>query len=123
METMKIGLASLISCFMLLQSLSLADTLIHTKITGDGYVFFNKTVNNQSVEIETDGPVEIESIVENGKMNVSVDAEGEGRAEVNLEGEYGVSVNEEKESGTGILSKVIEFIDGAVLKLTVLLGL
>ena len=87
---------------------------ISTQFDCDGNCTFKHTVNNQTLEIETDESMDVTTEVDDSTANVSVNSTGEGTLKTDFSGEdysVDVTVDDKTETftGMGIFSSVYNF--------------
>jgi len=87
---------------------------ISTQFDCSGNCTFKHTINNQTLEIETDESASISTEVDDSGVNYSINSTGEGKLKTDFSGEdysVDVTVDDETEThtGIGIFSSVYNF--------------
>jgi hypothetical protein len=111
-------LTGLIS-IMLLPILASA-TSIQTRINiTNGTATVKQTINNQTIEIETNESANIFTEIKNSIVKFFVQAQGKGKVKTNFSGEHEVNIttDEKKETqfGLGIFSTIYQFLRNFLL--------
>jgi|GEM_PF-6253358 len=98
---------------LMLGGQAFAATTVHTSIECNGNCSITQTVNNKTIELESNEGMSIVTSVVNDTVNVSVNATGLGQVKTSGQGEYEaralVDGKEETKKGTGIFQLVFEF--------------
>jgi SMC interacting uncharacterized protein involved in chromosome segregation len=111
-------LTGLIS-IMLLPTIASA-TSIQTRINiTNGSATVRQTINNQTIEIETNESANIFTEIKDSIVKFFVQAQGKGKVKTNFSGEYEVNITtdekRENQSGLGIFSAIYQFLKNFLL--------
>ena len=100
---------------MILTPLAYSKTHISTQIKCNGNCTVKQTVNNQTIEIETNESASIFTKIKDSIVNFFVNAAGKGSLKTDLSGNYSVNVTVDNETetriGMSVFSVVYDFFN------------
>ena len=99
---------------MILTSLTYSKSYVSSQIECNGNCTVKQTINNQTLEIKTNGLANIQTNLTNSTLTYKINATGSGKLETNLTGDYRLTtiVDEKTESysGSGFFFRIFNFL-------------